>query len=201
MIGIVLAGGRASRMGGGDKGSLLLDGVSLIRRVVERLRPQCDHLLVNANGDPGRFAELGLPVVADEVAGQPGPLAGILAALDHVASHHADVAFAVTVPADTPFIPRDLVARLQDQRVADRAEIVCARSGDATHHTVALWSVAVRHDLRTALIQQDIRKVRSFIDRHAVAYVTWPTYPCDPFFNVNTPADLVEAERLAAALR
>ena len=200
MIGIVLAGGRAARMGGGDKGALLVGGLPIIERVIARLRVQCDHVVINANGEPDRFASFGLPVFGDSLAGQPGPLAGVLAALDHVASHDPDAPFAVTVPADTPFLPLDLVARLQDQRVADRAEIVCARSGDATHHVVALWSVALRDDLRAALIDEDVRRVRSFLDRHAVAFVTWPTAPCDPFFNVNTPADLVEAERIAAAV-
>ena len=200
MIGIVLAGGQATRIGGGDKGALLVGGTTILERVVTRLRAQCDHVIINANGDSQRFAALQLPVVADTVVGQPGPLAGVLAALDHVASHHPDAPFAVTVPADTPFLPVDLVARLQDQRVADRAEIVCARSGDATHHVVALWSVTLRSNLRAALVDEDMRKVRSFMDRHAAAFVTWPTDPCDPFFNVNTRADLDQAERIAAAL-
>ena len=198
MIGIVLAGGRATRMGGSDKGDLGVAGIPVLDRIVACLRDQCDHLVINANGDPKRFARFGHPVVPDAVAGQPGPLAGILAGLDYAAHHHPEASYAVTVPTDTPFLPSDLVARLQDSRVDDRADIVCARSGDATHPVVALWSVALREDLRHVLVEGGMRRVRDFIGRHAVAYVTWPVDPLDPFFNVNTPDDLEAAGRLAA---
>ena len=200
MIGIVLAGGRAIRLGGGDKGDLWIGGKSILERVIAAIRPQCDHLVISANGDAGRFSDVGVPVVADEVAGQPGPLAGVLAGLDYTAAYNSEAPFAITVPTDTPFLPSDLIARLQDQRVADRADIVCARSGGSTHHVVALWSVSLRADLRRSLVDDHIYKVRTFINRHAVAYVTWPCEPCDPFFNVNTPEDHAEAERIARAL-
>jgi molybdenum cofactor guanylyltransferase len=198
MIGIILAGGRASRMGGIDKGALTVGGLRIADRIRQTLEPQCERVVISSNVGAGGVAEL--PVVRDSVPGFPGPLAGVLSALDFVAEHHPDAPFAVTVPTDTPFLPSDLVARLQDQRVADRAEIVCACSGGAVHHVVALWSVALRASLRTALVAEDVRRVRTFLERHAVAYATWPVTPVDPFFNVNTPEDLAEANRLSARL-
>ena len=199
MIAIVLAGGRASRMGGGDKGLRTVGGRAILERVIAALAVQCDHILINANGDPARFAGFGHHVVADSVAGQPGPLAGLLAGLDHVADHHPHAGFALTVPGDAPFLPADLVGRLEDRRVADRAEIVHARSGEHAHPLVALWSVALRNDLRRALVAEGIRKVGVFTARHPFATVTWPSEPIDPFLNINTPEDLAAAERIAAS--
>ncbi len=195
MIGIILAGGRATRLGGGDKGLRLVGGSPILDRVLATIRPQCEQVVVNAPGDS--FARFGLPLVDDDLPGNLGPLAGVLAGLDHVARAYPDAPFAVTVPTDTPFLPRDLVARLQDKRVADRAEIVCACSNGSTHPTVALWSVALRHELRRILVVEGVRRIHDVLVRHAVAYVTWPHEPVDPFFNVNTPEDLATAERLA----
>ena len=200
MIAIVLAGGRASRLGGGDKGFLPVGGLSILERVLEALRLQCERILINANGDPARLAHLGCEVVPDSLPDQPGPLAGILAGLDHVAKHHPEQDFVLTAPGDAPFLPHDLVARLEDGRMADRAAIVRARSGDHDHGVVALWSVALRADLRRALVEEDLRRVGAFARRHALATVTWPVQPVDPFLNVNTPEDLASAERLAALL-
>ncbi len=197
MIGIILAGGLASRMGGGDKGRLAVGGMTILDRVVASLRLQCDGLVLNANGDPERVANHGLPVVADDLADHPGPLAGILAGLDWVASHHPKCLFAVTAPTDVPFLPMDFVARLQDVRIEDRAMIVCARSGGARHPVAALWSVALRHDLRKALVEEKISKVGVFLARHPVAYADWPMLPFDPFFNVNTPEDVAAADVIA----
>ena len=196
MIGIVLAGGRATRLGGKDKGLLAVGGVPLLDRIVGTLRDQCDDVVINSNGDAQAFARFGLPVVSDTLPDRPGPLAGILAGMDYAAERMAP--FVVSVPTDTPFLPRDLVARFQDRRVADRAEIVCACSNGATHPVVALWSVALRDGLRRMLIEDGVRRVRDVLERHAVAYVNWPTDPVDPFFNVNTPEDLAAADRLAA---
>lgn len=195
VIGIILAGGRAIRMGGGDKGLLTLGGVAILERVLAAIRAQCDHVVINANGDPARFAAFGHPVIPDTVPDRPGPLAGILAGLDHVAAHHSEADFVLTVPGDAPFLPSDLVARLEDRRVADRAQIVQARSGDHDHGVVALWAVALRAELRAALAGEDLRKVGAFARRHAMATVTWPIHPIDPFHNVNTPEDLASAER------
>jgi molybdopterin-guanine dinucleotide biosynthesis protein A len=198
MIGILLAGGRATRLGGGDKGDEIVGGRAILDRVVATLRPQCDTLILSANGDPARFARLALPVVADASDEQPGPLAGLHAGLDYVAAHHPRCRFVVTVPTDAPFLPDDLVARLQDTRIADRAMIVCARSGGRPHYVAALWSVGLRHDLGVAMARDGVRQVRRFIERHPFAYADWPVTPVDPFFNVNTAEDLAEAGRLAA---
>ncbi len=200
MIGIILAGGRASRMGGGDKGLKAVAGMPILEGVIATMRLQCDHLVLNANGDAARFAAYGLPVVADDLPDNPGPLAGLLAGLDWCAAHHPEQPFAVTAPTDTPFLPKDFVARLQDVRIEDRAEIVCARSGGSTHPVAALWSVSLRHDLRRALTVEGLRKVGAFLDRHPVAYADWPVHPHDPFFNANAPDDLAQAEAIARGL-
>ncbi len=197
VIGIVLAGGLASRIGGGDKGARLVRGRTILDRVATTLRRQCAHLVINASGDAERFAGYGATVVADDVRGHPGPLAGVLAGLDWVATERPEEVFAVTVPTDAPFLPDDLVARLSEVRVATGAKIVCARSGGRPHHVVALWPVSLRHDLRHALIVDDVRQVRRFIERHGAACVDWPVEPYDPFTNVNTPDDLRAAERIA----
>ncbi len=202
MIGIVLAGGLATRMGGGDKGLVLVGGVPILERVIATMRPQCDALVINANGDAGRFARYGLPVVPDDPAvpaGTLGPLAGVLAGLDWVAAHHPEAVRAVTVPTDTPFLPADLVARLAAALEAHRAPLACASSGGRVHGVVALWSVALRHDLRRAL-DEGLRKVGLFAERQGYARAVWPVEPCDPFLNANTPEDRVAAERIAEAM-
>lgn len=193
--GILLAGGRATRMGGGDKALRPLGGVPVLARVITILRPQCDALVISANGDVTRFAEFGLPVVADEIEDYAGPLAGILAGLDFLAAREPRTAFAVSVSGDTPFLPADLVARLHAARAAVRADVACARSGGAIHPVIALWPLGIRPALRSALAE-NLRKVDRFLSRHAVAYADWPVAPVDPFFNINTPDDLVAAEHM-----
>lgn len=198
LLGVILAGGRSSRMGGGDKSLLLLEGRPLLAHVVERLGPQVAEMALNANGDPARFAAFGLSVVADEGEERPGPLAGVLAGLDHAAAH--GYARIVTVAADTPFFPTDLVGRLAAAAEADDAPIALAatpdpRGGAARHPTFGLWPVALREDLRRALAD-GVRKIVAWTDGHGAASAVFDAGPPDPFFNVNTPADLVEAERL-----
>jgi molybdenum cofactor guanylyltransferase len=197
-LGIVLAGGLARRMGGGDKARIRIGGKSILERVLARIAPQCTAVIINANGDPARFADTGLPVVADGVAGFVGPLAGILAGLDWAAEHMRDVADAVSVPGDCPFLPDDLVARLASARKAAGLPLACARSGDWRHPVVGLWPVALRNDLRRVLVEEQQRKIEVWTARHGVAIADWPATPIDPFFNVNTPENAAEAERLAA---
>jgi molybdopterin-guanine dinucleotide biosynthesis protein A len=197
-LGLVLAGGLARRMGGGDKPRTSIGGTTILSRVLERLRPQCTRMVLNANGDPARFADTGLPVIADDVPDFAGPLAGILAGLDWAAAHAPDVATVVSVPGDCPFLPRDLVARLNEARAASGKRLACARSGEWRHPVVGLWPVALRADLRHALTQEDLRKIELWTARHGVALADWPAEPVDPFFNVNTPEDVAAAERLAA---
>lgn len=197
-LGVVLAGGLARRMGGGDKARLRIGGRTIIERVLARLKPQCAALILNANGDPARFADTGLAVVPDSVPDFAGPLAGILAGLDWAAREATDVADIVTVPGDCPFLPEDLVARLSAARTREAAPLACARSGEWRHPVVGLWPVALRGDLRHALVAEGLRKIEAWTARHGVAVADWPAVPVDPFFNINTPDDAAEAERIAA---
>ncbi len=197
-LGAVLAGGLARRMGGGDKARIRVGGTSILDRVIARLRPQCSRLILNANSDAARFADTGLAVVADSVPDHAGPLAGILASLDWAADHASQIEWVVSAPSDCPFLPRDLVARLHQARVEAGAPFACARSGEWRHPVVALWPVAVREDLRRALFNEGLRKVDQWTARYPLGIAEWPAAPVDPFFNVNTPAEAAEADRMAA---
>ena len=206
-LGVILAGGLATRMGGGDKGLLSLGGESLLSRVIDRLSPQVAGLALNANGDAARFAGLGLPVVADTIEGFAGPLAGVLAGLDWAAEQGAEAI--VTVAADTPFFPHDLVARLVAASDGQSHPLVLAttpKSGDEVlksggkgrvnrHPTFGLGPVALRDDLRAALTG-GLRKVVLWTDQHGGREALFEAEPFDPFFNVNTPDDLARAEGL-----
>jgi molybdenum cofactor guanylyltransferase len=197
-LGLVLAGGLARRMGGGDKALLRIGGVSILDRVLERLGPQTSGIILNANGDPRRFAPTGLPVVADDVPGFAGPLAGILAGLDWAAAHAPEIAWIGSVPGDCPFLPRDLIARLHAARTDAGAPLACAKSGEWRHPVAGLWPVALRDDLRRALVEENLRKIEIWTSRHGVALAEWTDKPVDPFFNVNTPEDAARAEAIAA---
>lgn len=196
-LGCVLAGGQARRMGGGDKPLRLLGARPMLDYVIGRLAPQVAGVVLNANGHAARFAAHALPVVADGVPDHPGPLAGILAALDWAAERRPDCGWLVSVPGDTPFIPPDLVARLHAARAEAGLPLACARSGGQAHPPVGLWPVALREDLRRALLAGQ-RGVRDWTAGRGCAHADWPATPLDPFFNVNTPAELDEAERRLA---
>ena len=196
-IGVILAGGLARRMGGGDKPLVEIAGRPILQHVIDRLTPQCAALAINANGDPARFSAFGLPVVADSVEDFAGPLAGVLAGMDFAAESGAtDV---LSAPGDTPFLPADLLSRLQAAREGAGARIAVAASNGRTHHAVALWPVALREELRRALVEQGERKVSAFIGRFENVVVEWPAEPYDPFFNVNRPEDLASAVAIAKA--
>lgn len=199
-LGLLLAGGLARRMGGGDKPLRTIAGRTILAHVIERFGSQCDGLLINANGDPARFADYGLPVTGDSVPDFAGPLAGILAGLDWLAQNRPGIDWMVSVAADTPFIPRDLVARLHAARSATGVPLACAASGGWTHPVIGLWPVTLREALRHALTVEDERKIDRWTARHGVASAEWPSEPVDPFFNANRPEDLAEAERLHARL-
>ncbi|MCV3270653.1 molybdenum cofactor guanylyltransferase MobA [Roseobacter sinensis] len=197
-LGVILAGGQATRMGGGDKGLLTLGGQTLLDRVIERLSPQVAALALNANGDPSRFASFGLPVLADSVAGFAGPLAGVLAGLDWAAEQGAETI--VTAAADTPFFPADLVPQLLLAGEGMAHPLVLAatpdeKRGQIRHPTFGLWPVSLRDDLRDAL-EGGLRKVVLWSDRHEGRTASFPVATFDPFFNVNTPEDLARAEAL-----
>ena len=198
-LGVLLAGGQARRMGGGDKGRLELSGRSLFAHVIDRLAPQVSGLALNANGDPDRFADLNLPVISDPIEGFAGPLAGVLAGLDHGAVQGAD--WIVTAAADTPFLPRDLVSRLQAASEAKGGAIALAATvpsgGELTlHPTFGLWPVALREDLRAAL-QAGTRKVVAWTERHNAGDAVFPSAALDPFFNINRPEELLRASEAA----
>ncbi|MCQ4162710.1 molybdenum cofactor guanylyltransferase MobA [Roseomonas sp. GC11] len=194
-LGVVLAGGLARRMGGGDKPLRLLGGRPMLAHVLERLRPQVGALVLSANGAAGRFAAWGLPVLADGEPGHPGPLAGILAALDWAAETRPDLPWVASVPGDSPFIPLDLVERLHAARAAAGVPLACASSAGQTHPPIALWPVALRAPLRAALRQGERRVLRCMAG-FGYATAEWPTTPRDPFLNINTPDDLHTAARL-----
>jgi molybdenum cofactor guanylyltransferase len=196
--GVLLAGGLARRMGGGDKPMRQIGGRTILERVIARLKPQCDGLILNANGDPARFAAFGLPVISDNVVDFPGPLAGILAALDWAAANRPNVKWILSAAADCPFLPRDLVSRLHRALHEQDAQLAVAASDGQSHPVIGLWSVGLREELRHALVVEDIRKIDRWTARYRLATVTWPTTPLDPFFNANTVEDIAEAERLAA---
>jgi molybdenum cofactor guanylyltransferase len=197
-LGLVLAGGLARRMGGGDKALIDIGGITILDRVLARLRPQCTGLVLNANGDPSRFSRFRLPVIADDVPGFAGPLAGILAGLDWAAKNARGVDWVVSVPGDCPFLPRDLVSRLHQARSESGSALACARSGEWRHPVVALWPVTLRADLRRALVDEDLRKIEIWTARHGVAVAEWGVEPIDPFFNVNTPEDHARASAIAS---
>ncbi len=193
--GVILAGGLSRRMGGGDKALALLAGRPLLAHVAERLAPQCAGLAVNANGDPGRFAGSGLAVLPDGVAGWPGPLAGVLAAMDHAAAAGAE--WVATAPADTPFLPRDLVARLAAASGPAGAVAASGSGGSRVLHPVCgLWPVARRQALRAALAA-GLRRVTEWTAAEGMAAAVFPGGG-EAFFNVNTPADLAAAEAMLA---
>lgn len=187
-LGVILAGGQATRMGGGDKGLLPLGNGTILSHVIARLDPQVTSLALNANGDPARFDHLNLPVISDSITGFAGPLSGVLAGLDWAATQGAS--HIVTAAADTPFFPCDLVPRLQLAAQEAGTAIALARTPGGRHPTFGLWPTALRDDLRAALAE-GLRKVVLWTDRHGAATAAFPDDAA--FFNVNTPDDLTRA--------
>jgi molybdopterin-guanine dinucleotide biosynthesis protein A len=197
-FGLILAGGLARRMGGGDKAKIEIGGITILDRVLATLSGQCVGLAINANGEAERFADTGLPVIPDNVPDHPGPLAGILAGLDWLAGQDSGVEWMLSVPGDCPFLPDDLVDRLHQARrkMGAGVPLACARSGEWRHPVVGLWPLALRADLRHALTVEDLHKIELWTSRHGVAVADWPAEPVDPFFNVNTPDDAKRAQAM-----
>lgn len=193
---VILAGGLARRMGGGDKPLKTIAGKTILDRVIDCVRPQASAMALNANGDPARFAQWKLPIVADSIEGFAGPLAGVLAGMDWAARNAPHAAFILSVAADCPFLPNDLVAKLESAREAADADICVAYSGDQAHPVIALWRIALREDLRRALVDENMRKIDRWTARYKMARADWSAEPIDPFFNANTPEDIAQAERL-----
>lgn len=196
VVAVLLAGGLSRRMGGQDKMLRDLGGKSILARVVARIKPQADRLLLNANGDAARFADFSLPVAADVIEGHAGPLAGVLTGMEWARANAPDCPWVVSAPTDAPFLPRDLVRRLMAAVEAEGADMACASSGGRHHPVCGLWPVRLAGELRRAMLEEDIRKVDIWTARYRLAVADWPTDPVDPFFNANRPEDLAEAERI-----
>jgi molybdopterin-guanine dinucleotide biosynthesis protein A len=197
VVGVLLAGGQARRMGGGDKSLRRLGDRTILEHVIARARPQVATLVLNANGDPARFARFGLPVAADVIEGFAGPLAGVLTGMEWARGHRPDCAWIATIATDTPFFPADLVARMR--QAVQGADLACASSNGRAHPVFGLWPVRLADDLRRALTAEEIRKVDVWTARYMLVEVSFPAEPFDPFFNANRPEDLAEAERLLIA--
>lgn len=198
IAGVILAGGLARRMGGGDKALIDLGGRPLVAHVIARLSPQTDRIILNANGDPERFAEFDLPVVPDPIEGAAGPLAGVLAGLEWASVNCPACSWIVTVAADTPFFPENLVDRLTASCQERGGDMACATSNGRAHPVFGLWPIALVDDLRKALVEQGIRKVDQWTGQYNCVETDFETDQIDPFFNVNRPEDLDRA-RMAHA--
>ena len=196
IVGVLLAGGQSRRMGGGDKCLRRLGGETLLARSIARARPQVATLVLNANGDPARFAAFDLPVVADVVPDFAGPLAGILTGMEWATAQHPDARWLASFATDAPFFPPDLVARLCAACDAKRTGLACAMSQGRTHPVFGLWSLDLHAALHRAVVEEGMRKIDAWTARFPLAHVAFAADPVDPFFNANEPADLAAAERL-----
>jgi len=202
-VGVLLAGGKSSRMGGADKSLLPLAGRPILAHVVERLGPQVADLVIVGNGDLSRFAGFGLPVVADRIAGHAGPLAGIHAGIAWAKANRPDAPFVISAAADTPFLPTDLVDRFRTECGEHGETLAVARSEAGLHPVFGLWPVSLAADLEAALGRGE-RKAQDWVRAHGAREVFFPAVTVggrdvDPFFNINRPADLGEAEALLTA--
>lgn len=196
IVGVLLAGGLARRMGGGDKPLRELGGKPIIEHVIDRVKPQVHQLILNANGDPSRFQQYGVPVVADVLDGNLGPLAGVLTALDWAAENLPETEYVISFATDAPFLPHDLVARLLAPVLAGEAPLACPITGERTHPVFGVWPVALRDKLRKAMVEEDMRKIDAWTAQIGIVHVPFETEPVDPFFNVNKPENLEQAEVL-----
>lgn len=183
---VILAGGRSSRMGGGDKGLLPLNGIPMIEHVLAVIEPQADAVLINSNGDPALFGKFGVPVLADCVPGYQGPLAGLLTGMEWARQYHPRATHLLSAPCDCPCLPADLAARLATG-LAGGGEIAIARDAERLHPTVGLWPVALAERLATDLVSHRTRRMQTWLAQFSVREV-----PFDPacLRNINTPQDL-----------
>ena len=198
ILGVLLAGGQALRMGGGDKGSILLGGRPMMEHIIERAQTQVTTMIINANGDVRRFQNYGLEVISDVIEGFAGPLAGVLTGMEWAEINAPKVEWVATFPSDAPYFPLDLVNRLTAAVVNGDAELACAYSNGWSHPVFGIWPVYLADHLRHAMVNEKVRKIDDWTARYKLVEVEFPTEPFDPFFNVNTPENLVEAEKILA---
>ena len=194
VVGVLLAGGLSRRMGGGDKNLLTLGGQSILARSIDRITPQVSDLILNANGDANRFSVYELPVVKDVIEGYAGPLAGVLTGLQWALENRPECQWIATFPTDAPFLPSDLVARLMQAATTGNAEMSCAMSRGRTHPPIAVWPVRLKDELYRAMIDEDMRKIDAWTARYHISHVAYDNPDIDPFFNINNPENLEEAE-------
>ncbi len=199
VCGLLLAGGQSRRMGGGDKCLQMLGGNTLLARVIDCARPQVDELILNANGDPSRFSQFGLPVISDAIDGFAGPLAGVLTGLEWARDNRPACNWVASFACDAPFAPSDLVSRLSDVIKNQNGDLACATSNDRDQPVFGLWPVALAEDLRAAIVNEGIRKVDVWTARYRLVRAAWSVDPVDPFLNVNRPEDLDTAELVLAS--
>lgn len=193
-VGVILAGGQARRMGGVDKALIPLGGMTLIERAVARASVQVSDLLINANGDPKRFAHLGLPVVPDPVGGFVGPIAGVLAGFEWMRANRPEARWLASFACDCPFFPMDMVERLVAKALGERAKVAVAESGAQHHPVFAVWSAEISATPDDVLVKRGLRKMDDFIATLPNVRVRFDTDPIDPFVNINTPEELALAE-------
>ena len=198
VAGVLLAGGLSRRFGGGDKCLQEVGGRTLLDRVATRAASQVDGLVLNANGEAARFSVVGLPVVADVIEGFAGPLAGILTGMEWAAETMPEAEFLASFPSDAPFFPENLVTSLLNAVTREGADMACAVSNGRTHPVFALWPVRLKSELRRAMEDDDMRKIDRWTGQYKIVHVDFPIHPFDPFFNINTPEDLAEAETIAS---
>ncbi len=196
IAGVLLAGGLARRMGGGDKCLMSIGDKPLLEHMIERAQSQVGPLMINANGDPDRFQSYGLPVRKDVLDGYQGPLAGVLTGMEWVAEEHPDIEWMASFATDAPFIPPELVSYLMKAVIDADADMACAITNGRTHPVFALWPVRLKDDLHRAMVEEEMRKIDRWTARYNIIYVEFDTDPLDPFFNVNRPENLAEAEEL-----
>ncbi|MGA8436117.1 MAG: molybdenum cofactor guanylyltransferase MobA [Methyloceanibacter sp.] len=200
VVGVLLAGGKSSRMGGGDKCLLPLAGKPMLTRIIDRLSPQVSDLVLNANGDVSRFAAFGLPIVEDRLGGQIGPLAGVHAGIEWAVANRPGSRFVITGATDTPFFPTDLVARFLASLEGGEPKLLVARSEEGVHPVFGLWPVSLAPAIETSLTG-GMRKVQAWVREHQAEEIFFPSREMggrkiDPFFNLNRPEELAEAEAL-----
>jgi molybdenum cofactor guanylyltransferase len=193
-VGVILAGGQARRMGGVDKALIPLGGTTLIERAIARASVQVRDVIINANGDPKRFAHLGLPVIADRVPGFVGPLAGILAGFEWLRANRPDARWLASFACDCPFLPTDMVARLVEAATRDHVPVAVAASGTQHHPVFAVWSAEIAATSEDVLVRGNYRKMDDWIATLPSVRVSFAAEPLDPFLNINTPEELALAE-------